>query len=146
MRTEGTAHAPIYVEASASSPAYQAYQILHWAFVVAPVIAGLDKFFMKLTDWTMYLWAPLSKIFGSATTFMRVVGVIEILAGCLVGFKPKIGAPIVGLWLIGIIVNLLLLGSYYDIALRDLGLCLAAFALWRVSLLFDPPVPASAAT
>src|SRR5437773_2181888 len=118
---------------------YQAYQILHWAFVVAPIIAGLDKFFNKLVDWSVYLWEPLGRLVGGADTFMRIVGAIEIVAGFLVAFKPRFGAPIVAAWLLGIIVNLLLAGSYYDIALRDLGLCLGALALWRLSLYFDHP-------
>src|SRR3954468_17395725 len=120
-----------------TNPVYQAYQILHWGFVVAPILAGLDKFFMKLTDWTMYLWPPLAKLTGSAGTFMRIVGVIEIVAGVLVALKPKIGAPIVAAWLLGIIVNLLLLQNFYDVALRDLGLCLGALALGRLAMHFD---------
>jgi hypothetical protein len=149
MKTAVTAHPNDFVETTSHSPSYQAYQILHWAFVAAPVIAGLDKFFVKLADWTVYLWPPLAKLAGGANNFMRIVGVIEIVAGFLVAFKPKIGAPIVGAWLIGIIGNLILLGNYYDIALRDLGLCLGAFALWRLSLMFDharveKPEPATA--
>jgi hypothetical protein len=138
MKTEaGIAHPGVFVDETLKNPPYQAYQLLHWGFVLVPIVAGLDKFFMKLTDWTMYLWHPLSTVFGSAETFMHVVGGIEILAGCLIAFKPKIGAPIVAAWLVGIIVNLLLLGSYYDIALRDLGLFVAAVALWRLSLTYD---------
>jgi len=141
MKTEATAHAGAFpVEETTHNRAYHAYQILHWGFVVAPVIAGLDKFFNRLTDWTMYLWSPLGNLVGGAGTFMRIVGVIEIVAGCLVAFKPKIGAPIVAAWLAGIIVNLLLLGSYFDIALRDLGLCLGAIALARLAMEFDHPV------
>jgi len=141
MKTEaGIAHPGVFVEETLKSPTYQAYQLLHWGFVLVPIIAGLDKFFDKLTDWTMYLWHPLANVFGSADTFMRIVGGIEIFAGFLIAFKPKVGAPIVALWLAGIIVNLLLLGSYYDIALRDLGLCVAAIALWRLSMTYDHPV------
>lgn len=141
MKTEaGIAHPGVFVEETLKSPTYQAYQILHWGFVLVPIIAGLDKFFDKLTDWTMYLWHPLANVFGSANTFMRIVGGIEIFAGFLIAFKPKIGAPIVAAWLAGIIVNLLLLGSYYDIALRDLGLCVAAIALWMLGRTFDHPV------
>ena len=114
-----------------------------WALGIAlglmPIIAGVDKFFNKLTDWTMYLWPPLGKLVGGAGTFMRIVGAIEIIAGFLVAFKPKFGAPIVAAWLLGIIVNLLLLGSYFDIALRDLGLCLGALALSRLAVNFDYP-------
>jgi hypothetical protein len=144
MKTEATAQAGVYSsEATLKNPAYQAYQILHIAFVVAPIIAGLDKFFMKLADWTMYLWPALGKVFGSPGLFMKIVGVIEIIAGFLVAFKPKIGAPIVALWLLGIIINLLLLQNYYDIALRDLGLCLGALALWRLGFWFDKPKTAT---
>jgi hypothetical protein len=144
MKTEaGTAHPGVFVEESLKNPSYQAYQLLHWGFVIVPIVAGLDKFFMKLTDWTMYLWHPLANVFGSAETFMRIVGGIEILAGCLIAFKPKVGAPIVAAWLVGIIVNLLLLGSYYDIALRDVGLCVGAIALWRLSMTYDHGHPHS---
>jgi len=138
MRTEaGMAHPGVFVEETLKSPAYQAYQLLHWGFVLVPIVSGLDKFFMKLTDWTVYLWRPLGNLVGGADTFMRIVGGIEIVAGFLIAFKPKIGAPIVATWLAGIIVNLLLVGSYFDIALRDLGLCVAAIALARLSWVFD---------
>src|SRR5262245_4581815 len=137
MKTAATAHPTILVEENIKSPTFQAYQILHWAFVIAPIIAGLDKFFNKLADWSMYLWEPLGKLAGGAGTFMRIVGAIEIVAGFLVAFKPKLGAPIVAAWLLGIIINLLLVGSYFDIALRDLGLCLAALALSRLAMQFD---------
>jgi hypothetical protein len=140
MKTVSTAHPADFIEVSSHDPAYQAYQILHWGFVIAPVVAGVDKFFNKLTDWSMYLWAPLGRMVGGAGTFMQIVGAIEIVAGCLVAFKPKLGAPIVAAWLVGIIVNLLLLGSYFDIALRDLGLFLAALALARLSSTFDHPM------
>src|SRR5215475_8504950 len=110
MKTVVTAHPGDFVAVSSHNVVFQAYQILHWGFVVAPVVAGLDKFFNKLTEWPMYLWAPLGKLAGGADRFMRIVGAIEIAAGCLVAFKPKLGAPIVAAWLLGIIVNLLLLG------------------------------------
>jgi uncharacterized membrane protein HdeD (DUF308 family) len=117
------------------SPSYQAYQILHTAFTVAPVIAGADKFFHFLVDWDMYIVPFVPRMFGiSAHTFMLGVGIVEIIAGLLVAFAPRVGAWIVGLWLCGIIVNLLLLGTYFDVALRDLGLALGAFALARLSM------------
>ena len=137
MKMEATTHPGVFVEETMKSPAFQAYQVLQWGFVIAPILAGLDKFFMRLTNWTMYLWPPLANIVGGADTFMRIVGVIEIIAGCLVALKPKIGAPIVALWLLGIIINLLLLQNFYDIALRDLGLCLGAIALARLAMVFD---------
>src|SRR5438552_14379046 len=139
MRTEAVHTGTYVVEESAKNATYQGYQILHWGFVAAPILAGLDKFFMKLTDWTMYLWPPLAKLTGGAGTFMRIVGAIEIVAGCLVAFKPKIGAPIVATWLAGIIINLLLLGSFFDIALRDFGSFLGALALSRLAMTFDHP-------
>ena len=124
--------------AERTSPAYQAYQILHLAFVVAPILAGIDKFFHLLCNWDMYLapWiARLSPVGGH--NLMLGVGVVEVIAGLLVAVKPKIGAPIVALWLLGIIVNLVSMGTFFDIALRDLGLCLGACALWRLSLEYD---------
>jgi hypothetical protein len=120
------------------SPGYQAYQLLHWGFVAAPVIAGVDKFFMRLTDWTQYLWAPLGNLLGGPHRFMSVVGVIEIVAGLLVALKPKIGGYVVAAWLWGIIINLLLVQNFYDIALRDFGLSLGALALARLASAFTP--------
>src|SRR2546421_1332927 len=107
MKTEAVAQPGVFVEETRKNPAYQAFQILHWGFVVAPILAGLDKFFMKLTDWTQYLWPPVGNIFGSAHRFMDIVGAIEIIAGFLVAFKPKIGGWVVAFWLWGIIMNLL---------------------------------------
>jgi hypothetical protein len=133
-----TAHGHIFtVEETMKNPAYQAFQVLHWGFVIAPVLAGVDKFLMKLTDWTQYLYPAFGNLVGGAHRFMQIVGVIEIVAGLLVAFKPKIGGYVVAAWLLGIIVNLLLLQNYYDIALRDLGLCLGAIALARLATQFD---------
>jgi hypothetical protein len=120
------------------TPAYQAYQVLHAAFVIAPILAGIDKFLHLLTNWDLYLApaiASLSPIGGHG--LMLVVGVIEIIAGALVAFKPRIGAYIVAAWLLAIIVNLLLIPGYFDIALRDFGLALGAFALARLSAEYD---------
>jgi hypothetical protein len=139
MRTEAATHPGVFVEETMRSPAFQAYQILHWGFVIVPIVAGLDKFFDKLTEWNMYLWAPLGRLFGSAGTFMRIAGAIEIVAGFLVAFKPKIGAPILAFWLLGIIVNLLLQQTNYDVALRDFGLFMGALALSRLAMHFDHP-------
>jgi hypothetical protein len=117
-----------------SSPARQAYHILHFAFIVAPIVAGIDKFFHLLVNWDQYLapWlANLSPIGGH--NLMLVVGVIEVLAGLIVAFKPKVGAALVFAWLWGIIINLLTYPGFYDIALRDFGLSLGALALARLS-------------
>jgi len=121
------------------SPSYQAYQILQLAFVVAPIIAGADKFFHFLVDWDQYLSPVVARMLPvSGHTFMLAVGVIEIVAGLLVAFMPAVGAAVVGAWLCGIILNLLTIPGYYDVALRDLGLALGAFALSRLAIEFDP--------
>jgi hypothetical protein len=123
---------------STSSPTYQAYQILHFGFTVAPIIAGLDKFLHWLTDWDKYLAPQVNSMLGgNGHTFMLAVGVIEVIAGVGVLLKPKIFGYVVAAWLLGIIVNLLMLGNYFDVALRDLGLCLGALALARLAAEFD---------
>jgi hypothetical protein len=125
-------------EADAHDPTYQAYQILHWGFVAAPVIAGADKFLHLLTNWDQYLAPALARMspFGAHGT-MLVVGVVEIVAGLVVALKPRIGAYVVAAWLVGIILDLLLLGSFFDVALRDFGLFLGALALARLSTVYD---------
>jgi len=118
-----------------SSPSYQAYQILHIAFTVAPIVAGIDKFLHLLVDWDKYLAPIVPRTLGiSGHTFMLGVGVIEVIAGLLVAVAPRIGGWVVGVWLCGIIVNLLIGPGYFDVALRDLGLALGAFALARLSV------------
>jgi hypothetical protein len=121
-----------------ADPSYQAYQILHIAFTVAPIIAGADKFFHALVNWDMYLSPMVSRLVGIAPhTFMLGVGVIEVIAGLLVAVAPRIGSWVVGVWMCGIILNLLSIPGYFDIALRDLGLALGAFALARLSTEFS---------
>ena len=122
-------------------PAYQSFLVLRVAFTVAPIVFGLDKFANVLVDWEKYLapWiAHLSPL--SAAPTMYAVGVVEILAGVLVAVRPRYGAYVVAAWLAGIIVNLLTLSGYYDVALRDFGLLLAALALARLAARFDAPV------
>jgi hypothetical protein len=122
------------VSADYSNPTYQAYQILHMGFAAAPILAGIDKFFHLLCNWDQYLspWvARLSPVSGH--TLMLAAGVVEAAAGVLVAIRPRLGAPVVGVWLCLIMVNLLSMGSYFDVALRDLGLALGAFALWRLA-------------
>ena len=126
------------VRARASSSSYQAYQILHLAFIVAPVVAGLDKFFHLLVNWDQYL-PPIANtlVGGHGHELMLGVGVIEVVAGIGVAFKPKIFAYVVAAWLALIIVNLLMIPGYFDVALRDFGLLLGALALARFSHEFD---------
>lgn len=117
-----------------ASPTYQAYQILHVGFVVAPIIAELDKFFHSLVNWDMYLApviASLSPVRGHR--LMLVIGIIEIVAGILVAIKPRIGAHGVSAWLLAIVINLLIIPGFFDIGLRDFGLSLGALALGRLS-------------
>ena len=122
---------------STSSPAYQAYWILRIGFTVAPILAGLDKFFHLLVNWDQYLPGVVANASPiQPHTLMLIVGVIEIVAGIGVWFKPRIFAYIVAVWLVLIIINLLLIPGYFDIALRDFGLFLAALALARLSQQF----------
>src|SRR5437773_684701 len=123
--------------ASTSSPAYQAYRILHVGFTVAPILAGLDKFFHLLVNWDQYLPGVVANASPiQPHTLMFIVGVIEVVAGIGVWFKPRIFAYIVAVWLVVIIINLLLIPGYFDIALRDFGLFLSALALARLSQQF----------
>jgi hypothetical protein len=112
----------------------QAYQILHIGFIIAPIVAGLDKFFHLLVNWDQYLAPTVARMLPfDGHTFMLIVGVIEIVAGLLVWFKPRIGGYVVMAWLWGIILDLLLVPGYYDVALRDFGLSLGALALARLA-------------
>ena len=113
---------------------HQAFVLLRTIFTVAPIVFGLDKFTNLLTDWTHYL-APLATDIIPVTpqVFMFAVGVVEIAAGILVALRPKIGSLVVVLWLLGIIVNLLMIPNYFDVALRDFGLLVGALALNRLA-------------
>jgi uncharacterized membrane protein YphA (DoxX/SURF4 family) len=123
------------------NPAFEAYLLLRTAFTVAPILFGLDKFFNWMVDWPDYLAPWVNDIVpGSGQDFMYFVGVVEIAAGILVAVAPRLGAYVVAAWLAGIIVNLLLLGDYYDVALRDFGLLLGALTLARLALSYDPPL------
>jgi hypothetical protein len=126
------------VVAEASSPAYQAYQVLHVGFVLLPLVAGLDKFTNWLTNWQGYL-APY---FAQATSIperqlMMIAGAIEIVIALIVAIKPLVGARLLALWMLASIVNLILGQSHFDLALRDFGIMLGALALGRLSIDFD---------
>jgi hypothetical protein len=109
----------------------RAFRLLRTVFTIAPIAFGLDKFFNLLTDdWAVYLAPWVNDIVpGSAHQAMLAVGVIEIVAGLVVAVAPRFGGPLVAAWLAGIILNLVTMGEYYDIALRDFGLLVAALAL-----------------
>jgi hypothetical protein len=112
------------------SGAHQAFVLLRTVFTIAPIAFGLDKFFDILTNWERYLAPWVNDLVpGTGHQAMLVVGVVEILAGVLVAVRPAIGAYVVAAWLLGIIVNLVSIGDYYDIALRDFGLLVGALAL-----------------
>src|SRR5687767_4713651 len=121
-------------QARLQDPAYQAFWLLRIGFVVAPLLFGLDKFAHVLVDWDMYLAPEFSDLFNAqAHTLMYGVGAIEIVAGLLVALRPRFGGYLVAAWLAGIIANLLLMADYYDVALRDFGLLLAALTLARLA-------------
>jgi len=127
-----------------SHAAKDAYTILHLGYAVLPIVAGLDKFFHLLVNWDQYLAPQIAGLLPVApATFMMIVGGIEIVAGLLVALRPRVGAYVVAFWLWGIIVNLLMIPGYYDIALRDFGLSLGALALARLSRDYDHPLIAS---
>ena len=130
----GTASEARAVAPVIANPGYQAFLILRTTFTVAPIIMGLDKFTNLMLDWPKYLAPIFPKTIGvSPDLFMRGVGVIEVVAGILVAIVPRFAAYVVAAWLGLIIVNLLILGQYLDIALRDFGLMLAAIALARLA-------------
>ena len=135
---------------SLKEPAYQAYLVLRTAFVVAPILFGIDKFFNWMTYWPKYLWVGIPSVISvSPQNFMYAVGVVEIAAGLLVLIWPRIGSWVVAAWLAGIVTNLVIksiaVGGhtqvFWDIALRDFGLMIAAIALARLAAVFAPLLP-----
>ena len=121
-----------------SNPVFQAFALLRVGFTVAPILFGLDKFADWLVNWQIYLAPEFNDVIpGNAHQAMLAIGVIEIVAGLVVAVKPKFGGYLVAAWLGGIIVNLLLQADYYDIALRDFGLLLAALTLARLATAVD---------
>ena len=142
MSTVAAALRPVPVpqaEVLRRDPAGQAFILLRIAFTVAPILFGLDKFAEVLTDdWTKYLATQFNDIIpGSAQDAMYLVGAIEIVAGLVVLVAPRFGGLLVAAWLGGIILNLLLVGGYGDIALRDFGLLLGALTLSRLASAFS---------
>ena len=116
-----------------------AFAALRLGFTVAPILAGADKFLGLLTDWDKYLAPIFPRTLGvSSHTFMTVVGAIEIVAGLLVAWKPRIGGFVVAAWLAGIILNLVLNPNHsWDVALRDLGLLIGALSLGLIASDFE---------
>jgi uncharacterized membrane protein YphA (DoxX/SURF4 family) len=135
MATNASGSSPIArLTERAGDPAQQAFLLLRTVFALAPVAFGLDKFFNLLANWPSYLAPFVDRLVpGTAQQAMYAVGVMEVVVGLLVAARPKYGAVVLAAWLAGIIVNLLLLGEFYDVALRDFGLLVSALALSRLA-------------
>lgn len=128
-RPNGTGHAH-----DLRDPSYQAFFLLRTVFTVAPILFGLDKFTNLLVQWDTYLAPWINNLVpGTGSQAMYAVGIVEIIAGLAVAFAPRYGSWLVAAWLGGIIVNLLTLSGFYDVALRDFGLFVAAVALARLA-------------
>lgn len=125
---------PVNASATPDAGAGQAFLLLRTVFTVAPILFGLDKFFGLLVDWEQYLapWVD-GLVPGTTHQAMLAVGVVEIVAGLLVAVRPDLGGYVVAAWLLGIIVNLVSMGEYLDVALRDFGLLVGALALARLA-------------
>jgi hypothetical protein len=127
---------PLQKQTLASSPEANnriGYRILQYTFVVIPLITGTDKFFHLLVNWDQYMSPLAFRMLGShAHLFMKVAGLVEICVGIGMKFNPKVFSYFVSAWLFGIVVNLILTGSFFDIALRDLGLAMCALGLARM--------------
>ncbi|HKE69226.1 MAG TPA: hypothetical protein VKB55_08225 [Nocardioidaceae bacterium] len=139
MTTHPNPEAATAERTALSDPGYQAFLLLRTVFTVAPILFGLDKFANWLVDWPIYLAPWINDIVpGNAQDAMHIVGVIEIVAGLAVAVAPRFGSLLVAAWLAGIIVNLLTIPDYYDIALRDFGLLVGALALSRLAVAYAP--------
>lgn len=129
-----TTHTSEHTRTWLRDPASQAFVLLRTVFTVAPILFGLDKFLNLLVDWPSYLAPIVTDILPfDAQQIMYAVGVVEIAAGIVVALAPRFGALLVAVWLAGIIVNLLLVPGYFDVALRDFGLLVGALALQRLA-------------
>ncbi len=137
-RATADATAADLARAAWDDPAFQAFWLLRIGFTLAPILFGADKFAHVFVNWDKYL-APriVDHLPWTAHQVMYGVGVIEIVAGLVVFLRPRFGGYLVGAWLAGIIVNLLLIPGFYDIALRDFGLLLAALTLARLAAAFS---------
>ena len=139
-----TTHSPRLTPSSSTAtvhdlrdPGYQAFFLLRTVFTVAPILFGLDKFTNLLVQWDTYLAPWINDLVpGTGQQAMYAVGVVEVLAGLAVAIAPRFGAWLVAAWLAGIILNLLTLSGFYDVALRDFGLLVAAVALARLARVF----------
>ena len=140
MTTVTAAERPVSLsstERRIDNPVYQAFTLLRIGFTVSPILFGLDKFLDWLVDWRIYLAPEFNDLIpGNAHQALLAIGVVEIVAGLVVALRPRFGGYLVAAWLGGIITNLLLQADYYDVALRDFGLLLAARTLARLATAF----------
>jgi hypothetical protein len=128
-----TANYASHALAKETSQVDKVVSILRWTYGLVPIAAGADKFTHILTNWDQYLAPAVTEIIPlQPHTFMSIAGIIETIAGIIVLTIPKIGSLIVGMWLIGIAINLLLTGNYYDIAVRDIVMAIGAFSLFML--------------
>lgn len=132
------------VRVTSVDPAHQAFLLLRTVFTVAPIAFGLDKFTNLLADWPAYLAPWIDDLVpGTAQQAMYAVGVVEVIAGVVVAVAPRFGGWLVAAWLGGIIVNLLTVPGFYDVALRDFGLLVGAVALARLAARYAPSTRAA---
>ncbi len=130
-----TTHAKGHAHHETLTNSEKAASILKWTYGLVPIVAGADKFMHLLTDWDKYLAPVIANMLPLSTgSFMSIVGIIEIIAGVLVLVKPRIGSLVVAIWLIGIAINLLLTGQYFDVAVRDAVMAIGAFSLFILSI------------
>jgi hypothetical protein len=118
------------------------YQLLKYTYGLVPIVAGADKFANLLTNWKEYMSTSITDLLPfSAVTFMSIVGIIEITAGVLVLWRPRIGAWVVMGWLLAIALSLIMGGHYFDIAVRDVVMAVGAFALAKLAGVFNKQKP-----
>ena len=120
--------------------AEQSFRALWLLYGIVPIVAGADKFVGLLANWEGYIAPAMRDMLPvSPTTFMYAVGVIEIVAGILVLALPRVGAWVVSAWLLSIALNLVI-GGFFDIAIRDIGLAVGAGVLGRLAAARTEPV------
>ena len=113
----------------------QGWWVLRIGLGVGPFLAGLDKYFNFLTNWTGYISPLALKILPfSGQTFMHIVGVIEMIVVLAILTKwTRLGSYVASAWLVAIAVNLVSTGMFFDVAVRDLEMAVAAFVLARIT-------------
>jgi hypothetical protein len=119
-----------------NDPTFQAFWLMRIGFAIVPIVFGADKFAHVMVNWDKYLAPEIQhwiSPFSTVHQTMYVVGVVEIVAGIVVFLLPRVGGYVVALWLAGIVVNLALIGGYWDIMMRDVALCLLALTFARLA-------------